>query len=121
MAIVIKIIGLLLVLTAIFYLAKPDVIKHMMEFFRQGNRIYFAGLIRLILAVIFLAGARECDVTWLIFTLGILFLIAGILVFVLGTKKINAWIDWWLKKPLWALRLLSVLTLAFGGLIIYAA
>ena len=121
MVIVIKITGLLLVLTAIFYLAKPDVIKRMMEFFRQGKRIYFAGLIRLILAVIFLAGARECDITWLIFTLGLLFLISAFSIFLMGPEKVNVWISWWLKKPIWTLQLLSILTLAFGAMIIYAA
>ena len=36
-------------------------------------------------------------------------------------KKINAYLDWWLERPLSVIRLLGIVALAFGILIIYAA
>ena len=75
MDIIIKIIGIAFILLAIVYLLKPDVMKALMEFFKQGRRIYFAGLIRFVLAIIFLLAARECDITWVIVAFGILFII----------------------------------------------
>jgi len=35
-----------------------------MEFFKQGTRLYFAALLRLVLAVIFLLAARQCSQFW---------------------------------------------------------
>ena len=63
MDIVIKIMGIVLVFLAVLYLLKPDIMKSLMEFFKQGKRIYFAGLIRIVLAIVFLLAARECDIT----------------------------------------------------------
>jgi hypothetical protein len=50
MDLVIKIIGILFVLIAIGYFSKPAIITGLMEFFKKGKRMYFAGLIRFALA-----------------------------------------------------------------------
>ncbi len=121
MDIVIKIIGIVIAAAGIVYLLKPDVMKWLMKFFKQGNRIYFAGLLRLVLAVIFLLAARECDITWVIVLFGILFLIGGLLIFVLGPQKIRWILDWYQKQSVLFLRLLALIALAIGAIIIYSA
>jgi uncharacterized protein YjeT (DUF2065 family) len=118
---VVKIIGIVFVCAGIVYLLKPDILKRMLEFFEQGKRIYFAGLIRFVLAIVFLLAARECDITWLIFLFGILFLISGLLVFLLGPKRLRPIFEWWQKRPPLLVRILSLLVVAFGVLIIYSA
>ena len=121
MDIVIKIAGIVIVAVGIVYLLRPDVMKWLIEFFKQGKRIYFAGLIRLALAVIFLLGARECDITWVIVVFGILFLIGGLLIFILGPEKIGRILDWYQKQSVLFLRLIAVIALAIGAIIIYSA
>ena len=121
MDIVIKIVGIAIVFIAIVYLLKPDVLKRLMEFFKQGKRLYFAGLIRFALAIVFLLGARECDITWVIVVFGILFLISGLLIFTLGLEKLRAILDWYQKQSLLLLRALALIALAIGAAIIYAA
>ena len=121
MDIVIKIIGILFVCIAVVYLIKPDVMKRLMEFFKQGKRLYFAGLIRFVLAVVFLLAARECKLFWVIFAFGILFIISGLLVFVIPLEKIKSYIGWWQKQSLILLRFLALLTLVIGAIIIYCA
>ena len=118
---VIKIIGIFFVAIAIVFLLKPAVMNYLMEFFKKGKRIYFAGLVRLAFAVIFLLGARECDITWVIVVFGILFLISGVSVFMLGPEKIRRMIDWWQKQSILLLRVMAIITLAIGAIIIYAA
>ena len=117
----VKIIGILFVLLAIFYFLKPDVIKSMIQFFRKGKRIYLAAVMRFALAIVFLLAARECDITWVIATLGIIFLVSGLLIFLLGSKRIKAMFDWWLKQSSLLLRVLALITLAFGAVIIFSA
>jgi len=121
MDIVIKSLGIVFALIGIVYLLKPNVMKWLMEFFKQGKRIYFAGLIRLALAVVFLVGARECRWFWIIFAFGILFLIGGLLIFILGPEKTKRMLEWWQKQSVLLLRVTAVLTLVFGAIIIYSA
>lgn len=121
MDIVIQSLGIVFALAGIVYLLRPDVMKWLMEFFKQGKRMYFAGLIRFALAIVFLVGARECDVTWVIVTFGILFLIGGLLIFILGPAKLKTMIDWWQKQSVLLLRVIALITLAVGAVIIYSA
>ena len=102
-------------------LIKPDVLKRMMEFFKQDKRLYLAGLIRFGLAIVFLLGARECDITWVITTFGIVFLISGLLIFTLGLEKVKSIVDWWQKQSVLLLRVLAIIVLAIGAIIIYSA
>jgi len=118
---VVKVVGIVFVLTGIVYLLKPDVMKRLMEFFKKGKRIYFAGLIRFALAIVFLLAARECDITWVIVAFGILFLIGGLLIFILGPGKIRAIIEWWQRQPVWLLRVIALIFLAIGAVIVYSA
>jgi MFS family permease len=118
---VIKIIGVIIVSIAIVFLVKPQVMRRLMEFLKKGNRIYLAGLVRFALAVIFLLAARECDKTWVILVFGILFLISGLLVFMLGPAKIAWMLDWYQKRSLILSRFLAAIILAVGAIIIYSA
>ena len=121
MDIIIKIIGIVFIAIAIVLLLKPTVMNQLMEFFKKGKRIYFAGLVRLALAVIFLLGARECDITWVIVVFGILFLISGLLIFMLGPEKCKSMIDWFQKQSALFLRVMAIITLAIGAIIVYSA
>ena len=119
--IVIKILGLVIAAIGIVYIIKPSVMNRIIEFFKKGKRLYIAAPLRLALAVVFLLGARECRYFWVIFALGILFLITGILVLVLGPKKLTPMLEWWLKQPTLLLRLIALITVVFGVIIIISA
>jgi len=118
---VVEIIGIVIVCIAVVYLLKPGVMKYLMEFFKKGKRIYFAGLIRFAFAIVFLLAARECKRFWVIFAFGILFLISGLLIFVLGAEKVKSILDWYQKQSLLLLRVLALIALAIGAVIIYSA
>jgi uncharacterized protein YjeT (DUF2065 family) len=105
----------------IVYFLKPDIMKRLMEFFKQGRRMYFAAMIRLVLAVVFLLAARQCRHFWVIFVFGVLFIISGLLVFILGLEKVKSYISWWQKQPLVLLRVVALISLAIGAIIIYSA
>lgn len=121
MDIIIRVIGIVFVFLAIVYLLKPDIMKRLMEFFKQGKRMYFAGLIRFILAIVFLLGANQCNNFWVILVFGILFIISGLLIFTLGTEKVRLMIDWYQKQSVLLLRVIALIVLAVGAVIIWAA
>jgi uncharacterized protein YjeT (DUF2065 family) len=117
----VQIIGIAFFVMAIIYFVRPDIIRVLMEFFKKGRRMYFAGLIRFALAVLFLLAAREAKNFWVIFCLGILFLISGLLIFVLGPEKLRTILDWWQRQSTLLLRVLALVTLVVGVVIILFA
>jgi len=118
---VVKIIGIVIVVIAVVPLVKPDVMKRLLEFFKKGKRLYIPGLLRLALAVVFFLGARECDITWVIVVFGILFMISGLLIFVIGPERLRPVMDWYQRQSLTLLRIIAVIPLAIGAVIIYCA
>jgi len=121
MNIVVMIIGIIFMIVGVVSLLQPNLMKRIMEFFKQGKRLYFAGIIRFALAIVFLLAARECDITWVIATFGILFIISGLLIFMLGLERLKSIIDWWQKQSFLLLRVAALLALVFGAIIIYSA
>jgi hypothetical protein len=119
--IAIKSIGILIALMGIVYLIRPDIIKKLMNFFRKGKRIYFSGVLRLALSVVFLVGARECRYFTIIFASGIIFLAGVILIFLLGPEKIRKILDWYQEQPVLIFRIIAVIVLVFGVIIILSA
>jgi hypothetical protein len=118
---VVKIVGIVIVLLAVLFLLKPDITKHLLGFFRRGKRIYLAAVVRLIMAIVFLLAARECDITWVIVVFGVLFLISGLLIFMIGAERIKPMLDWFQNKSPVVIRLVAVIILAVGAIIIYSA
>jgi uncharacterized protein YjeT (DUF2065 family) len=119
--IVIKSLGMLFSLMGIVYLLRPEIIKKLMAFFKKGKRIYFSGLVRFVLAVVFFLGARECRSFWIIFVSGVIFLGGGLLIFLLGPEKIRRILDWYRDQPTLIFRIIAGIVLAFGVIIILSA
>ncbi len=118
---VIRGIGLFFVLVGILYFLKPAVAKWLLGFFKKGNRLYFAGLLRFALAVVFLLAARECKIPWVIMTFGILFIISGLIIFVAGPKRLSPILQWWQEQSPIMFRILSVIAFAIGVIVIFSA
>ena len=121
MDIVVKIVGIVVVFIGIVYLLKPGVLKSFIGFFKKGKRIYFVGLIRFVLAVIFLLAANQCKMPWVIIVFGILFMISGLLIFILRAERLKSILDWWQRQSSLLLRFMGLIALAVGAAIIYSA
>jgi len=76
---------------------------------------------RLFFGVIFIYGAPEARLPILIFVLGVLMLLGAMFIFILGVEKARAILGRWGKNPDSLLRLFSLLILALGALVVYAA
>ena len=118
---VVEIIGIAFIVIALLCFGKPNVFKRMLDFFKHGKRLYLAGLMRFVLAVIFLLAANQCNKPRIIGAFGILFLMSGVLIFMLGPKKLSPLLQWYLKQSVLLLRIIAVLIVAIGALIIYSA
>ncbi|MFC1780820.1 hypothetical protein ACFLZ8_00970 [Planctomycetota bacterium] len=121
MQITIKILGLFFTLTGVAYLILPEIIKRQMDFLKKGRRIYFSGLIRFVLAIIFLISARKCEYFWVILILGNFFLLSGTLIFIIGPEKIRQIFDWYQMQSLFVFRLIALIVWLVGIVVIYSA
>ena len=119
--IIIKSLGIVFALIGILYLWKPEIFKWFIGFFKQGSRIYIAGIVRFILAVIFLVGARECRYFWVIFAFGIIFLLSGLLIFMLGPVKIRQMLEWYEKQSSILMRIIALIIIIVGTVVVYSA
>ena len=121
MLIAVRLIGLLIMALGIVVLVKPEQMRKLFVFFKQGKRIYAMGVLRIVLGIIFLLTATQCKMVGVITVLGILFLVAGILIFTLGKDKCIVFIEKVEGFSINVLRLLSLVAVGFGVLILIAA
>ncbi|MDD3295985.1 MAG: hypothetical protein PHU64_01330 [Candidatus Omnitrophica bacterium] len=117
----VKLIGILLVVAGAIFMVKPVNMKKVMHFWMEKKRIYAAGVINILIGVIFLFAASGSSLPWFVILMGIASLIKGALSFVMGPAKIMALIDKIEKKPLKSLRSLAIIPLVLGILLVYAA
>jgi len=94
MQIVIKNLGIVLALMAIVYMLRPDIAKRLVVFFQKGRRIYFDGVINLVLAAVLFFGARDCRFPMVIFICGIVFMAEGVLIFSFGPGRTSPILEW---------------------------
>lgn len=120
MLMVIKAIGLIMAVMGIAFIAIPKDMVKIMPFFKKSKRIYIVGVIRLVLAVIFLLSASQCRWPWVIGVLGILTLVSGVLIFVLKLKVIRGILDRFSEKSDMFLRITGVIIVVLGMLIVFA-
>jgi len=118
---VIRLIGVICILAGILYMLRPEVPRRLMAFIGKGYRIYLAAILRFALAVAFLVGAEQCSHKWIIVGFGIAFLISGLLIFILGARRLAAMLAWFAKQPALLLRILGAIALAAGAIICYCA
>ncbi len=121
MDIVVKIVGIFFIFAGIVYLLKPQLLKPFIDFFKRGRRMYFVAVFRFALAIVFLLAARQCDISWLIAAFGIVFMVSGLLIFILGLERVKSILQWYQNRSLLFLRLNGVIALVIGAIIIYSA
>ena len=121
MVIFVKFFGVVIAVIGIIFLINAKVLRQYMSFWKQEKRLRIGGIIAFIFGIIFLIAAPQCRLAGLITVLGIWSIIKAALLFTLGQKRIYAYLDWWLNKPISVTRLLGLIALAFGVLLIYSA
>jgi len=115
-----KIIGMLMVGMGILIMAKPVTVKKLLEFWKEGNRLYGMAAIRIVIGVIILLAARESTIPWIVVVIGTLPIIGGIIIPIMGLEKNKKIMEIWQGKPNKMYRQLSVVPIAIGALLILA-
>ncbi len=118
---IIKVIGTVIACIGLVYLIEPKIMKAAVRFFLKSSNLYMAAIVRFALAIIFIMGARHCGLRWLIVLFGLIFLLSGLLIFMMGLQKTKVILRWFLEQPKFIARVAAGIVLAVGLIIVYAA
>lgn len=115
-----KIIAMIIVAIGTAVAVNPHTLKLMMNFWKKGKNIYIAGGLRIIFGVIFLMIAGQCRVPAVMYTLGVLMLIGGGIIFLLKEEFLHSIFVWWELRPQYVLRLMGLIALGIGAAILFS-
>ena len=120
MRFVIGFIGIFIATIGLGFMLNPNMFKQVIVFAGKGKRLYLAGVLRLLIGIILLTTALQCEKPAIIIAFGVLFIIGGVLIFALGLEKVKSILSWWDKKPALAMRFMGLLAFIIGVLLVYA-
>jgi len=84
------------------------------------TRYYLAVGQRAILGSLFIWAAPGCRMPRVIHWLGVLTLVAAAVILVLGPKRLDRWVDWWVELPATAVVTSFAAAAVFGCFLVYA-
>ena len=114
------IIGVIMALTGIGAVLKPDWMKRMIVFFTGRHRFQAVAVVKLVIGVLFLIVARETRHWQVIVALGILIIVSNMAALLVKPETAQRYMLGWQKQPPWIYRLWGVVAVLFAALVIYA-
>lgn len=121
MLILVRIISILIIFIGIIFLLNPKLLKRVISFYAQGKKLYIIAILRFVIGIILLLTASQCKLVGVVITLGILFLIGGVIIFAFRLEKLKSILNWWKERPTMVLHLKSLIPLGIGALLLYSA
>lgn len=121
MKLIIKLFGILLLLSGISLLINPEIIIGWIEENIENTSLYISAIVvRLVYGILFIAAAKESKYPGVIKFFGYLFIIAAIILIFIGQESFQDFITSFIPyvKPFAPLS--GLLSIAFGGFLIYA-
>jgi len=81
----------------------------------------FAVGLRVALGIALLVAAPECRYPLAMQVIGVISLLAAAAGLVMGRARLDAFVDWWARRPPGFVRAWAVVAIAFGGFLVFAA
>ena len=119
MAIIVPVLGVVIAVIGVVGLADPRSLIKLVQHWQSPARFGFAVAIRVVLGVVFLAVAPDCRAPLVVRIVGVVSIVAAIAILILGRARLDAFIEWWLRRPA-LLRLSATMAIACGALLVYA-
>ena len=116
----ITLLGALLVAIAAWAMIGPKSMLAWVErFWRGENRVALVAGLRVLVGGYLIAVADSTPLPTVTMGLGLFFVAAGVAVASLGRERIDRILDWWLERPTAIIQSVSVVWVAFAGLLFY--
>lgn len=115
-----KMIGMIALATGVLCLVHPSIIRRLIDFWVYKDRLYYMGGIRIVVGFILILAAGSALIPWVVYLIGVIPMIGGILIFALGLEKNKEMIAIVQSKPNKMFRAFAAVPIAMGGLLILA-
>ena len=115
MLILANLIGIVILALGVLFLVLPGTMTKMISFWNQGKRYYWVGILRILFGAILLVAAPQANAVGVVVFLAVLFIASGVIIFALGAEKMSSYFAWCEGLPSLVVRLLAVITFAFGN------
>lgn len=121
MPVLVALIGVVLAGMGAVCLVAPDRFRRLLSVWKRRLWINVGILLRLLIGIVLIAGARQTGLPTFIMVLGIVTLVAALITPLLGYDRLFAFADWWAARPNGLVRVWAVLAMALGVAVLYAA
>jgi uncharacterized protein YjeT (DUF2065 family) len=118
---VVSAVGILIVLAGLAILVVPGKWKKVFLSLAQGKFLYFAAAFRIIVGVLFILAAETTRTPMAVKVIGALIIVAGVMIPIVGPKKLALFIQLMLARKDSTLRLFGVVAGAIGVFFIWTA
>jgi hypothetical protein len=118
-SIIVLVIGLIIIVTGLAVLVKPARLKDLLYILLEKDWFRMVAALRVIIGVLFLFAAGGTRSPIFVSVMGILFILAGVLIPILGTARLRSLASWWIKRRDLVLRLWALVALALGGVLVW--
>jgi hypothetical protein len=117
MLILAKLIGLLVATFGLTLFVLPRFTEKVFDFMKEGKRLYWAGVVRSLIGLILLMGAPQSALPVATVSVGVIFLLSGIIVFACDLEKLKGFFAHYIELSAVVTRLLGLVVACFGILI----
>jgi len=121
MRLIVNIIGWLIFAEGVLFLAKPEFLGPAIRFFCKGWRMHIVSVARIIIALLMFLGAMECRNKVIIIIFASVLLITGFAALMMKKDMVKALLEWWQRRNLPIVRLVSAVVILIGAIIVYSA
>ena len=112
--------GAITAIMGIAILFRPLWMRQLITFISKSRTAYAAAGLKTLVGIVFLVLATGCRRPKVIIALGVLMTVGPILFCMLPFAKIQAYMNWWVARPVWMYRVWGVVAALLGGFIICA-
>jgi hypothetical protein len=121
MSAIVGVLGVVIAGLGILGIVRPgDLVRFVSVAWRSPSGLYLAIAVRLILGIVLIAAASSSRFPDALRILGALSIITAVLVPILGSERVRAFVEWWAGRPSGFIRAWATLAVAFGAFLVYA-
>ena len=122
MPLLVALFGALIAAFAATGVASPaTLLRAVSSFWSDGRGMWIAVVMRLVLGALLIVAAPDCRFPGAVRVLGFISIAAAVALPLIGTERVNTLVTWWTARPFSFIRAWSLLGVAFGAFLVYAA
>ncbi len=112
-----RFVAVIFIVVGCILMLRPDIMKKLVEYVKEGGRIYAVGVLRIIVGLILMSVSPQSRISWVVFLLGVLAAASGITIFVMKKEKALLLADRILSGPVNKLKRIGLIPLLLGILL----